>query len=79
MPRYFFHVHDDMIVEDEEGRELPDEAIARENAVEEAQILICESIRRHGSVNMDHSIVVADEDGAELFAVMFREAFQILG
>ena len=79
VPRYFFHLRDDLRVNDEEGRLLPDEGVALSTALEEARVLVCESIRQHGNVNMDHSIVVTDETGSELFTVTFREAFTVTG
>ena len=75
MPRYFFHVRDD--IRDEEGQELPDEGAALSTALEEARILGCESITQHATVHLNHQIVVTDNHGDQLFAVTFGEAFTI--
>lgn len=74
MPRYYFHLRNDEIVDDEEGRELPDIAAARECAIEAARELTCASIHR-GRLNLDHYIEVVDAEGEPLFRVAFREAF----
>lgn len=66
-----------MRVNDEEGLELPDEGAALSTALEEARILACESITTHGTVHLNHRIVVTDNRGDQLFAVTFGEAFTI--
>ena len=79
MPRYFFHLHNDVDTEDEEGQALAGETEARARAAKYAREMVCESIRQNGHVNLDHSIVVAGEDGAELFTVRFGEVFEVIG
>jgi hypothetical protein len=78
MPRFFFHVFNDEITIDEEGRELPDLAAARAWAVEDARSLVCESVR-NGHLNLEHRIEIADETGAPRMTVTFREAFALEG
>lgn len=78
MPRYFFHVFNDVITLDKEGAELADLAAAREYAVESARALVCESVK-HGHLNLDHRIEIADEADARKMTVTFREAFTIEG
>ena len=78
MPHYHFHVRNDFDSDDEEGVELSDDAAAREFAVENARVLVCESIREYGNVNLDHYIEVTDGQRLALFAVTFREAFTIV-
>lgn len=77
MPRYFFNIRNDADVDDPEGAELPDEAAAREMALDSARDLACAHIHEHGGVNLDHRIDVADEGGTLLFSVTFRDAFTI--
>ncbi|WP_114953218.1 DUF6894 family protein [Sphingosinicella terrae] len=79
MPLYRFHLHDDLFVEDEEGLELADLEAAREQALESARELVCAHIRQFGNVNLDHYIDVADESGAILFRITFRDAFTVSG
>ena len=78
MPRYFFHIHNDEYVPDEEGQELADVAAARTCALEGARDLVCNSVK-DGHLNLDHYLSVADETGRVLFNVTFREAFTIEG
>jgi hypothetical protein len=76
MRRFFFHIYNDEITQDEEGRELPDLEGAREIALESARELVCESVHR-GHLNLDHRIEVADESGEIVILLTFREAFTI--
>ena len=76
MPRYFFHVYDDVIAHDEEGAELPNLAAARLNALIGARDLISEQVRR-GYVVLSHWIDVVDEQGQKVLTVTFRDAVDI--
>lgn len=76
MPRYFFHVYDDIIAQDEEGLELPDLAAARLNALIGARDLITEQVR-HGYIVLSHWIDVVDEQGEKVLVVTFRDAVDI--
>jgi hypothetical protein len=78
MPRYFFHVHNDLNAVDEEGVELRDMAAVREYALKNARSLICESVGQ-GHVNLGHFILVQDDDGEEVLKLTFGEAFTIEG
>jgi hypothetical protein len=76
VPRYFFHVYDDVIAHDEEGAELPNLAAARLNALIGARDLISEQVRR-GYVVLSHWIDVVDEQGQKVLTVTFRDAVDI--
>ena len=76
MPRFFFHIYNDEITHDEEGRELPDLEAARELALESARELVCESVHQ-GHLNLDHRIEVADGSGEIVITLTFRDAFTI--
>ena len=76
MPRYFFHVYDDVIAEDEEGAELPNLAAARLKALVGARDLITEQVR-HGYIVLSHWIDVVDEQGEKVLTVTFRDAIDI--
>lgn len=76
MPRYYFHVHNDILARDEEGREFPDLAAAREEAISGARDLIAEDIRR-GKVTLSHWIEIQDDAGNRLLTVSYGEAVQI--
>jgi hypothetical protein len=79
VPRYYFHVRNDIDADDDEGVELADDAAARAYARNAARHLICHGIHEHGGVNLDHHIDVAGEEGIPLFQVPFRECFTITG
>jgi hypothetical protein len=76
VPRYFFHVYDDVIAQDEEGVELPSVAAARLNALIGARDLITEQVRR-GYIVLSHWIDVVDEQGAPVLTITFRDAVDI--
>jgi hypothetical protein len=76
VPRYFFHVYDDVIAHDSEGAELPNLAAARLNALVGARDLIAEQVRR-GYFVLSHWIDVADEKGETVLTVTFRDAVDI--
>ena len=76
MPRYFFHVYDDIVAEDEEGAVLPNLAAARLNALVAARDLIAEQVR-HGYIVLSHWIDVTDEQGDAVLTIAFRDAIDI--
>ena len=77
-PRYYFSLFNDVVALDEEGVELPDAAAAYEHAVEEARVMVCESVRK-GHLNLEHRIEVTDDSGVSVATVQFRDAFTIEG
>ncbi|MGE5723459.1 MAG: DUF6894 family protein [Sphingomonadales bacterium] len=78
MPRYFFHVVDDMITRDGEGQECADVAEAWAYALRSARSLICEQVRR-GRISLRHRIDVSDEAGNPAFSLSFGDAVAIEG
>ncbi len=76
MPRFFFHIFDDVEVLDDEGIELSDAAAARAAAVEGARALICDQVRK-GEVHLEHRVEVADEAGERILILPFGEAVKI--
>lgn len=76
MPRFFFHVHDDDDAFDEEGRELPDFATARAEAIRSARALARDEVSR-GRLNLSHRIEVADECGVAVAIVTFGDAIDV--
>ena len=77
MSRYFFHVRNDLSVDDEEGLELPDLAAVRSKARQGVRDLVCEGVRR-GEVNLEHYVFVTDEQVQEILRLKFSEAFKII-
>jgi hypothetical protein len=78
MPRYFFNLRNAPDAMDDEGRELPDLATAQKVALEAAREIAGADIK-YGRLNLDHAIDVTDAQGAALFTIAFREAFDIEG
>ena len=76
MPRFYFHVRNDVNADDEEGLELPDFAAARKFAVTSARAIASESILG-GSLNLNHCIEIADGQGQILGKVAIRDAVTI--
>jgi hypothetical protein len=78
MPRFYFHLYNDLVAMDEEGRDFPDLDAARAMAVCEAREMMSETVMA-GRITLDHRIDVADETGKVLATVMFRDAVAIDG
>ena len=76
MPRYFFNVYDDVVAQDEEGREFPNLAAARLEALRGARGLIAEQVT-HGYIVLSHWIDVVDEQGEKALTITFRDAIDI--
>ena len=77
MPRYYFHLHNDIDAVDEEGVELSDWEEAEAHALHEARIMFCNSAMETGRVVLSHRIDVEDEHGKVLGSVRFGHAVQI--
>ena len=79
MPRYHFDLHDGAgLVIDEEGRELPDLAAVRREAVKGIRSVISAEVGR-GSLDLTGRLVVRDGSGAEALVMTFDEALAITG
>lgn len=77
MPRYFFHVcNGNGFTQDEEGRELPDEAAARSAALAGARDIMAEEMRA-GQLNPASFIEVEDSEHRHLFTLPFSDAYTI--
>ena len=77
MPRYFFHLHNDIDCPDEEGLELPDLTTARMHAIHTARFTAGETVKDHGHIIGDHRIDIEDDKGGVLDTVYFRDAVSI--
>ena len=77
MPRYFFHLRNDLDVPDPEGQELPDLRAARAQAVAYAVDMAAASVLEHRKVNLGHRIDVEDEAGQVLDTVNFGDVVTI--
>ena len=76
MPRYFFHVYDDVVLRDDEGIELADSEAARAEALAGARALICDQVRK-GRLSLHHRIEVEDDRGRAVLTLPFDEAVRI--
>jgi hypothetical protein len=76
VPRYYFHLHNDVEAWDEEGRELPDLDSATAEGMRAARDLVAESARQ-GRITLSHWIEIGDAQGARLAAISFGEAVEI--
>ena len=78
MPRFFFHLHDEMDVTDDEGAELVDLDAATECAVQNVRAIASEQVRS-GYLNLGHRIDVEDEAGQALATATFKSAVAVQG
>jgi hypothetical protein len=76
VPRFFFHVFDDIVVRDDEGIDLADAEAAREAALAGARALMCDQLKQ-GRLNLSHRIEVEDESGAQVLMLPFSDAVEI--
>ncbi len=74
----FFHLHNTVHTQDEEGRDLPDADTARAVAEDEARAMAAESVRM-GHLDLSHNVEVTDENGDTLFTVAFGEVVAVRG
>jgi hypothetical protein len=79
VPRYHFDLHDGAgLVVDEEGRELPDLAAVRREAVKGIRSVVSAEVER-GTLDLTGRLVVRDGGGAEVLVMTFDEALAIAG
>lgn len=76
MSRYYFHLRDSDLTEDEEGMDLPGVNAARTHAMDCARDVMCADLRE-GWLNLKSAIEVVDERGAHVLTMSFREAFEV--
>jgi hypothetical protein len=77
MPRFYMHVcNGNGFVEDEEGVELPDEAAARQKAIEAARDVMAGDLRK-GELDLTSFIEVENEARLLLFTLPFTEAIKL--
>ena len=77
MPRYFFHLHNDVDSADEEGIELPDLEAARLLAVHNARFTAGETVKALGHIFGEHRIDIENREGQVLDSIYFRDAVKI--
>lgn len=78
MPRYYFHLYNDITAMDPEGKMLPHLDAARANGIKEAREMMMESVEE-GRINFSHRIDIADDTGDVAASVFFGEAVRVEG
>ncbi len=79
MSRFYFHLDEcGAICADEEGFELADIDAARVQAIAAARDIMCDEVSR-GRLCLSCRIDVADESGAIVLVVPFKEAVTLSG
>jgi hypothetical protein len=75
--RYYMHISDETgFLEDEEGRDLPDEESARAEAVAAARELMASDLR-DGYLDLTSFIEVEDEGHKLLFTIAFGDVVKV--
>ena len=77
MACYFYHLHNDMDVPDEEGVECASLDEAKTRAAEEALILLAEVLKEEGRISLRHRIDIEDEHGTVLATVSFQDVVNV--
>jgi hypothetical protein len=78
VPIYYMHVGSGLrFAEDHEGRDLPDDETAREEAVKGARDMMAGELHQ-GQLDLSSFIEVEDETHKLLFTVTFAEAVKII-
>lgn len=78
MPRYFFHIVDDVGAQDEEGVILPDLEAAQAYGLKGLRSLAIEQVQQ-GALNLAHRIEITNELGELVQAVHMRDAIEVTG
>jgi hypothetical protein len=77
MPRFYFHLLNDVDAPDEEGQVLRDLDEAREYARRSVLFTMAETIKEKGHLVKGHRVDIEDEHGNVLDAVYFRDVVSI--
>ncbi len=77
MPRFYFHLHDDVDVPDASGEELPGLEEAQAHAIRMSRFEESEGAMRDGRIDLSHRIDVEDANGEVLATVRFSDAVQV--
>ena len=77
MPRFFFHLHNDVYVHDEVGTELPSLTEARAKALSAARGVMANDLVRDGQITLSHRITIENATGDQLVELPFRACVEI--
>ena len=76
MPRYYFHLFNDITSLDEEGVDLPNDAVAIQRAAENARAMAADSVS-NGHLVLDHRIEVENDHGETIGTIKFRDVVAV--
>jgi hypothetical protein len=76
VPHFFFHLYDDAVVLDEEGRELPTAGAARGEAIRNARHMACAEVLE-GHLGLNHRIEVTDSNDTPVATVHFKDVVKL--
>jgi hypothetical protein len=76
VPRFYFHLFNDMTCIDEEGLVLPNAAVAMQKGATIAREMAAESVRQ-GHLVLDHRIEVTNEPGDTVGVIHFKDVVQV--
>jgi hypothetical protein len=79
MPRFYFHLHNDLEAADPEGKELPSLEAARKYAAETALFTMAQVLKDEAHINFHHHIDIEDEHGNVLETVRFKDVAKVEG
>ena len=77
VPKYYFHLLNDLDVPDLEGTDFPDLDAARAYAVTQVRGTFSQTVQDEGRVVLHHRIDIEDEAGNVLDTVYFRDAVTV--
>lgn len=77
MPRYYFHLLNDVDAPDEEGRDFQDLDAAREHAGKQARFTAGETVKQNGTIDLSHHIDIEDHVGTVLASVSFGDVVAV--
>jgi hypothetical protein len=77
VPRFYFHLLNDVDAPDQEGVELPDLNAALEQAVRNARFTAAETLKETGRIVLRHRIDIEDERGHVLQTVHFGDVVKV--
>lgn len=77
VPRFYFHLRNDLDVPDEEGKELPSLEAALELAASEARKLAGEIVKESGRITLSHRIDIEDDRHTVLASVSIRDVVRV--
>lgn len=77
MPRFYFHLFNDVDAPDNEGLDLLDLAAARLHAGYQARFTAGETVKLHGTIDLRHRIDIEDHRGNVLGTVCFGDVVSV--